>query len=155
MDRREFLAGATSLVVAAAAATARGESHEHHADAAATLPGPRDPKLVEVVAAAFACDEAAEACVRHCVEYLGRGDRSLHGCMQSVLPMSAVCTALARISSYADLPDKNLQAYAVVCAGYCRDCAAACKEHAEHHAPCKACMDACERCAKACDALVA
>ena len=75
--------------------------------------------------------------------------------MRSVLDMLAACDGLARLAAYADAPTANLRAYANVCGDYCRDCAAACKKHADHHAPCKACMESCDACLKACEALAA
>lgn len=60
--------------------------------------------------------------------------------MQTVLDMTAVCSSLADVASYATAPTATLRAYVAACAQYCRDCAAAC-------------MESCDRCADACDAL--
>lgn len=146
MDRREFMLGAFAVGVAALGAPGSASAH---------VVVPVDPKLAKVVDTARGCVQAGDACVRHCVQQLGAGDTSLKKCMESVLPMAAVCEGMAKLASYAAAPDAKLRAYAANCAEYCRDCAAACKEHADHHEPCKACMDACEACAKACDALKA
>ncbi len=153
MDRREFLAGAAALAATMAATSARAQTHEHNHEAPATAP--RDPKLDTLVKAANDCVQSGEACIRHCVDLLGKGDTSLHGCLQHVLETSAVCTALERVASYASSPSKTMRAFVAACAQYCRDCAAECKKHAEHHEPCKVCMEACERCAKACEAVAA
>lgn len=63
------------------------------------------------------CLQAGEGCVRHCVDLMGKGDTSLHRCLQSVLPMKAVCGALEKLASYADTPETHLRAYAAVSAG--------------------------------------
>ncbi len=157
MDRREFLTGALTATVAAAAAAraeARGAGAPVAALAAADAAA-RDPKLAKAAETARACLDTGDACVRHCVDLLGQGDTSLAKCLRTVLDMSAACDGLARLASYADAPTPNLRAYAKVCGDYCRDCAAACKKHADHHAVCKACMESCEECLKACEALAA
>ena len=146
MDRREFLTGALTMAVAA------GTTPRARAAASAAA---RDPKLAEAVETALDCLKAGDACIRHCVDLLGQGDTTLKNCMQSVLDMSAVCDGLAKLASYADSPTPNLRAYANACADYCRDCSAACKKHADHHTPCKACMESCDACLKACEELAA
>ncbi len=157
MDRREFLTGALTTTVAATAAArahARGAGAALGA-AAAAAPAERDPKLDKASETARECLDTGDACVRHCVALLGQGDTTLETCMRSVLDMTAVCEGLARLAAWADAPTPNLRAYANVCGDYCRDCATACKKHADHHAACKACMESCDACLKACEALAA
>jgi Cys-rich four helix bundle protein (predicted Tat secretion target) len=147
MDRREFLTGAVTTAVALGAA---GQAK------AAASPGssaPADPRLAKVVETSLDCVQTGNACIRHCVELLGGGDTTLKACMQTVLDMTAVCTSLAEVAGLATAPTPTLRAYVAACAQYCRDCAAACKKHANHHDVCKACMESCDRCADACDAL--
>jgi Cys-rich four helix bundle protein (predicted Tat secretion target) len=149
VDRREFLTGSVAVaVVAAAAATARAETKTQAATA-------RDPRLDRIVKSSLDCVATGDACVRHCVEVLGTGDTSLKECLQRVVDLTAVCASLAQVASHASEPTKSLRAYVAACADYCRDCAAACKEHVDHHEVCKACFEACERCIKDCDALTA
>lgn len=156
MDRREFLVGAVTTLAAGAAVRAaahQGEHAGHAGHAAAGAAAPRDAKLDKVVETSLDCVKTGSACVRHCVDLLAQGDRSLEGCMRSVLDVVAVCDALAKVAGQTAAPTKSLRAYAAACAQYCRDCAEACREHAEHHVPCKACMESCNRCAEACEAL--
>jgi Cys-rich four helix bundle protein (predicted Tat secretion target) len=158
MDRREFLTGALTATVAAAAASgarAQGAGSAPGTALAAAAAPARDPKLDEAARTARACLEAGDACVRHCVALLGQGDTTLEKCMRTVLDMTAACEGLARLASWAESPTPNLRAYAKVCGDYCRDCSAACRKHADHHAPCKACMESCDACLKACEALAA
>lgn len=115
----------------------------------------RDPKLAKAVETALDCIQTGDVCIRHCVDLLGQGDTALKDCLASVLDMTAVCDGLAKLAGYATTHDKNLRAYAAACADYCRTCSAACKKHADHHAPCKACLESCDACVKACEALAA
>lgn len=157
MDRRDFLTGgaalAATLVGAVASAHEGGPKHEHGSAVAVATPG--DPKLARLAAAATECVTTGEACVRHCVDLLSQGDKTLAGCLKEVLETSAVCASLASLALYAKAPTPRLVAFARACATYCRDCAAECKKHAEHHEVCRLCMEACERCAEACETLKA
>jgi Cys-rich four helix bundle protein (predicted Tat secretion target) len=156
MDRREFLTGALTMTVAAtAAAHAQARTPGLALGAAGAAAAARDPELEKAVETALACIEAGDACVRHCVALLGQGDTTLEKCMRTVLDMTAACHGLAKLAAYADAPTPNLRAFAKVCGDYCRDCSAACKKHADHHAPCKACMESCDACLAACEALAA
>ena len=156
MDRREFLAGALLTAVAAtSAARARAGTRGLPLAAADSAASARDPKLAKAVETALACMETGDACIRHCVDLLGQGDTTLKNCMASVLDMTASCDGLAKLAGYAATPTPNLRAFANVCADYCRDCSAACKKHADHHAPCEACMESCDACLKACEELAA
>lgn len=157
MDRREFLAGGAALAatLAAAAATAHesGDKHEH--GSAVAVVTPTDPKLAKLSAAAKDCASAGDACIRHCVDLLSQGDKSLGGCLQEVLQTSTICRSLASLALYTKTATPRFVAFTRACATYCRDCAAECKKHAEHHEVCRLCMEACERCAEACEALSA
>jgi hypothetical protein len=61
-----------------------------------------------------------------------------------MLPMCRAGMALAIQDS------AHLKALAAICADTCRECQAACKEHAEHHEACNWCMETCETCAAEC-----
>ena len=69
------------------------------------------------------------------------GDTTLARCAAKVHEMVAVCTAMetlvGRNSSY-------VSAMTDVCVEVRRDCAAECKEHADTHSECRACMEACD-----------
>lgn len=151
MERREFLIGATSSVAAMALANASAAS-THAAHAAG---GEGDPKVQALRESTLACQQAAADCVRHCIEQLGTGDKSLAGCLESVLRMQAVTRATFEVAASEGAPTTRSQQLAAVCADYCRDCAKECEPHAGHHAECKACLEACEHCIEACDAYAA
>ena len=151
MDRRDFLAATALLGTAALAGAASATEHGAHHSAAA----PADPRLARIAAAAAECVSIGDACVRHCVDLLAKGDTTLAGCLREVLQTSEICESLAALAHQAAGPSPRLVAYARACATYCRDCAAECKKHAEHHAVCRSCQEACERCAEACEALEA
>ena len=148
MDRRQFIvAGASTIAVAAAArAAAEEESHAmHHKQAAGRQAWVTNAPVVE---AAADCGRAGRICLQHCLEALRAGDMSMARCSESVsvmLPMCAAAEALAIQGS------PHLKALAAVCVKTCRDCEAACKEHAMHHEACKRCMEACQHCAAACE----
>jgi len=150
MDRRDFLAATALLGTAALAGAASAAEHAEHAAAA-----PADKGLARIATAAADCVAAGDACIRHCVDRLGQGDKTLAGCLSEVVQTRAICESLAALAHYAAAPTPRLVAYARACATYCRDCAAECKKHADHHAVCRTCMEACERCAEACEALKA
>lgn len=152
MDRRDFLTGAAALASSFAAARALAAEPE---PAAATAAGStkRDPRLTKLVDTATECVRTGDACVRHCMNLLATGDTSLAGCMERVLETNAVCEALAKLGALASAPGPQLVAFAAACATYCRDCAAECKKHENHHEICRTCMEACDRCAEACEAL--
>lgn len=102
----------------------------------------------EVYEAALACIRAGTECLDHCIRSLQAGDKMLVECTTTVRAMLPLCRATAELA----LQDSaHLKALAAVCAKACRDCEAACKKHAGHHAECKACMESCKRCADACE----
>ncbi len=104
----------------------------------------------EVYEAALDCVRTATECLDHCVRSLSTGDKMMAECAGTVRAMLPLCEALADLAL---LDSKHLKALAAVCAKACRDCEAACKKHAGHHAECKACMESCQRCAAACEKL--
>lgn len=102
----------------------------------------------DVYEAALECVRAGTECLDHCIRSLQAGDTMLAECTSTVRAMLPLCRATAELA----LQDsKHLKALAAVCAKACRDCEAACKKHAGHHAECKACMDSCAKCAAACE----
>lgn len=154
MDRRAFLTGAAALASTLAAARALAADHAHAgAPPAAGAGAARDARLTKLVEAAGECAATGDACIRHCVDMLAKGDTALAGCLDRVLETTAVCAALERLGSYASAPAPRLAALAAAAATYCRDCASECKKHVEHHEICRICMEACDRCAEACDGI--
>jgi Cys-rich four helix bundle protein (predicted Tat secretion target) len=131
MDRRHLLM-ATGAALAATALTAR--AHEHH--------GAASP----LAASATHCVETANACLAHCIDRLGDGDKSMVDCARSVTGLMAVCNALGVLAAQRS---PHLAHYAAVAAEVCKACEEACNKHSEHP-PCKACADACKACAAEC-----
>ena len=112
-------------------------------------------KLKKATDAAFDCIKKGEACTSHCLDMISAGDTSMKNCLAPLANMMASCTALSKIGSYDSAKPETLRSLASACADLCRDCAAACKVHASHHAVCKNCMDACNTCADACNDITA
>lgn len=102
----------------------------------------------DVYAAALECVRVGNECLDHCVRSLSTGDKMMAECAGTVRAMLPLCEATARLAM---LDSKHFKAMAALCAKACRDCEAACKKHANHHAECKACMESCRACAEACE----
>lgn len=98
--------------------------------------------------AALECVRVGQECLDHCIRNLSTGDKMMAECAGTVRAMLPLCEAVVELSR---LDSAHLKALAAVCAKACRDCEAACKKHAGHHAECKACMESCGRCASACE----
>lgn len=135
MNRREFVLAAGSLTVAGASAAAPD----------AGVSGDPGSRLVTV---ASECIEAGERCQAHCFQQFAAGDTSLARCAQSVTLMLAMCRTLVTAAAQGS---PRLKDIARVCGQTCRDCEAACKQHAGHHELCRQCMEACRTCATACE----
>ena len=102
----------------------------------------------EIYDAALECVRAGKECLDHCIRSLQAGEKMMVECASTVRAMLPLCEAVAELAMQ---DSKHLKALAAVCAKACRDCEAACKKHANHHAECKACMESCKRCADACE----
>jgi Cys-rich four helix bundle protein (predicted Tat secretion target) len=102
----------------------------------------------DVYDAALACLRTGTECLDHCIRSLSTGDKMMAECAGTVRAMLPLCEATAQLAL---LDSKHFKAMAALCAKACRDCEAACKKHAGHHAECKACMESCQRCAEACE----
>lgn len=113
------------------------EHHEQHAHRAAGS---------ALAAAARDCVATADACLAHCVERLGAGDRDLEGCARTVIDVRAVCEALATLAAQ---NSPLLPKYAAVAHEACKACETECRRH-DKHQPCKECAEACARCATEC-----
>jgi Cys-rich four helix bundle protein (predicted Tat secretion target) len=155
MDRRSFIAaGAAAVAAVATRAAAEDDPHAEHkrqAAAKAAQAGKGGPPWVAnaaLVEAAADCGRAGRVCLEHCLSVLRAGDTSMARCSQTVSAMLPLCAALEALATQGS---PHLKALAAVCAKACRDCEAACKEHAGHHEACKRCMETCGRCAAACE----
>jgi Cys-rich four helix bundle protein (predicted Tat secretion target) len=102
----------------------------------------------EMYEAALECVRVGGECLDHCIRNLSTGDKMMAECAGTVRAMLPLCNAVVELSR---LDSAHLKALAAVCAKACRDCEAACKKHAGHHAECKACMESCAKCATACE----
>lgn len=141
MKRREMLKNAAAAVLSALSGSALAADHEHHHDHGSA------PRHAALIAATGDCLQRGEACLAHCLVLLGKGDKEMAACAQSVNQMLAVCGALARLAAQ-DAPATS--ALARVAADVCADCEQECRKHETKHAECKACAEACASCRKAC-----
>jgi len=152
MNRRELLSGfgaAGAAAIAARAALAQTQDkktskqpaagHEHHHTGGS--------KYQALIDSTHACMATGDACINHCLESLGTGDKSLAECARTVEAMLPLVTATGKLAAQ---DAKRLKELAAVCGKACRDCEAECKKH-EQHPECKACGEACNRCAAECD----
>ncbi len=137
MDRREMLttiggmaAIAATSGIAFAADKAGGHQHMDMAPANAAL-----------AASAFDCVQAAEAGIRHCLEELGKGDKSLAECAAKMNELKIACTALGSFSSFSSAHAKEMARLTIK---VCEDSEKECRKFEKH----KACMDCAESCKK-------
>jgi Cys-rich four helix bundle protein (predicted Tat secretion target) len=150
MNRRDVIISAAGSVAALSFA-ALAEQAKGAAPAAAAAPAKYEYNT-ELFDAARDCLRTGLICLDHCVRSLSTGDKMMAECAATVRAMLPLCEAT---SALALQNSAHLKALAAVCAKACRDCEAACKKHANHHAECKACMDSCGKCAAACEKVAA
>ncbi|MBK9160460.1 MAG: four-helix bundle copper-binding protein [Nitrosomonadales bacterium] len=145
MNRRELLLGGMALAGAAVVgrAQAAGHAHEHHHGA---------PANASLAAATSDCVQKGEVCLSHCLELLGKGDRDMAACAQSVNQMLAVCGALQQL---ANQNSKQTARLAAIAMDVCKQCEEECKKHADKHEQCKACGESCAACYKECKKVAA
>ena len=146
MNRRDALK-ATAAAGAVLSMTALAEGPAKAEAKSTTRPSGIEAHK-DVYLAALDCIRVGNECLDHCVRSLSTGDKMMAECAATVRAMLPLCQA---VSQLAMLDSKHFKALAAVCAQACRDCEAACKKHAGHHAECKACMDSCAKCAAACE----
>jgi len=125
MNRRELLIGAG---LAVAATTTRAFADK-------TKPAPASGGLA---AAAAHCEQAAQACLRHCLAMLP-SDASMQGCAKTVADLLPAVSALAAIAAGSS---RHVAPLAKVVGEIAKDCKAECDKHASMP-PCKACADSC------------
>ncbi|MBI4985414.1 MAG: Csp1 family four helix bundle copper storage protein [Rhodocyclales bacterium] len=144
MDRREMLAAAGSLAVAAVSASALAAEHDHHHHTGHPHQG-----LIE---SAAHCLMAGQACQAHCLELLGQGDKEMAACAASVNELLATCHALQQLASQ---KSKHLGKMAKVALDVCKQCEEQCRKHEKKHQTCRDCAEACAACAKECQKFAA
>jgi Cys-rich four helix bundle protein (predicted Tat secretion target) len=151
MNRRDVLTTAAgSLAVLSLSALAEEAKAPPAAPAAAAGKPKDEPVNMALYEAALGCLKAGDICLDHCVRSLSTGDKMMAECAATVRQMLPMCKALSELTLQRSA---HLKALAVVCAQVCRDCEAACKKHAGHHAECKGCLESCQRCASECEKL--
>jgi Cys-rich four helix bundle protein (predicted Tat secretion target) len=148
MDRRELLSGGAMLATASLLNTAFAADEDPHAHHHHDMASP----AASLAAATADCVQKGQACIEHCLVLLGDGDQDIAACARSVTQTMAICGALQHV---ANANSKYLSRLAALAKDACRDCAAECKKHADHHKQCKDCMDSCEACARECDKFAA
>lgn len=145
MDRREWM-GASLALASAGLALGAGNGvaaeHEHHHHHDATKNNPYG----ELGQTAMHCVLLGEACLDHCLDLLGQGDKSLAACAKSVEPLLAICNALRQLSTY---QSPHVPKLAKLALEICKTCETECRKHKEHE-PCRQCADACAECAREC-----
>ena len=152
MNRRQFLNGTAAVSLAAAASFARAHDHHDHSAHNHAMPAASADTYAAVRAAAAHCVEAGQICLTHCLTLLGQGDTSMKDCAAGVNQMLALCGALQNLAAQKSALTPSL---AKVCIEACKQCSAACKLHAGHHAECKACYESCLACIKECEKIAA
>ena len=146
MNRRDALK-TTALAASAVSLAALAQAPAADAKKDETKPS-GIPSHKELYDAAVECVRVGNECLDHCVRSLSTGSKMMAECAGTVRAMLPLCEALVQLTMQ---DSKHLKALAAVCAKACRDCEAACKKHANHHAECKACMENCQRCAALCE----
>lgn len=141
MDRREALSTlAAAGFAAVAAGSVQAQSHDHHHHHGG-------PKYQALIDSAQSCLSTGDACLNHCFELLGNGEKEMAACAKSVNQMLSMVETLRKL---AVSESKFLARYAKLCGEMCEDCEKECRKHEKKHAECKACADSCAACLKEC-----
>jgi len=138
MNRRQVLSGVGFLAVAA------GTAEQGRSQTSAGVPNKA------VVAASSDCVNKGEACLAHCLELLGTGDKSMAACSKTVNEMLAVCAAMRSLAAQGA---PSLGKFAAVCLDVCKRCETECRKHV--HSQCKDCATACAACQVECKKIAA
>jgi len=138
MNRKSFIERSLGTLAATSLlSTLQAQEHKHGSNSTA--------KHAKAMMSAIHCKMAAEICLSHCLDEMGKGDKSMAPCAKSTREVIAACDAFLSFASAESGFTKKLS---VVCAEICESCAKECKKHADHHKVCKDCMDSCLACAK-------
>jgi len=150
MNRREMLQGSAALSFAAMATLAGaadkmegGHDHMHHHHNAAK-------DYSALAHAATHCIMFGEACIDHCLDLLGQGDKEMAACAKSVEQMMAACTMLRQLATW---KSAYVPRMAAVVMDMCKACEDECRKHEKKHKECKDCADSCGACLKECKAV--
>ena len=88
-----------------------------------------------------------EACIGHCLELLGQGEKEMAECAKSVEQMMSACNMLRQLATWNSLYVPRM---AKVVMDICKDCEDACRKHEKMHETCRKCADSCADCYKEC-----
>jgi Cys-rich four helix bundle protein (predicted Tat secretion target) len=143
MDRREFIAAAGTVALAASASPAFAQ--------AAGEPDMHPPKYKALEEAAAHCVATGNDCLRHCLGMYAMKDTSMAGCAESAFQLVAACAALQTLAA---VNSEHTGHLAKVVAMVCRDCQKECEKFPQI-AECKACGESCKACAAECDKVAA
>lgn len=144
MNRREAMLGSSAFAATlalgtlscardAVAQSAAGPHAGHHMHMGG------DQALLDAV---HGCLKAGNACMSHCLGMIAAGDTTMSGCAPTVFDMLAAMEAVSKIAARGG---PKATAFAKSALGFCVDCEAECKKHADKHPVCKECMEACQR----------
>ncbi|MCE9501865.1 MAG: four-helix bundle copper-binding protein [Leptospira sp.] len=136
MTRKDLLKSASILAaVSLAGKISADEDHSHHKTTGKTFE--------QLAHCAALCVENGSACLRHCIDILASGDKSIANCAKSVQDLIPVCNTLMALASTGS---PFLKKYAAVCIEVCKACEEECNKHAKKHSVCKECADSCKEC---------
>jgi hypothetical protein len=110
----------------------------------------RDRKsIIQCVEACLECEQACVACADACLAE--ENVDALRRCIRLNSDCADICGVTARMLSRLVEGDPDLiRAQVDACARACATCGAECHRHAAHHEHCRICMEACQRCERAC-----
>ena len=145
MNRRELLQGSAALSMAAFATLAQAEEkheagHDMHAHHHAS-------PYAELAHAATHCVMFGEACIGHCLQLLGEGNKEMAACAKSVEQMTSACNTLRQLATW---NSSFVPRMAKVVMDMCKDCEDECRKHEKMHEACRNCAESCAACYKEC-----
>jgi Cys-rich four helix bundle protein (predicted Tat secretion target) len=136
LSRRSLLGGSAAAALGATVGLTREASAQTTGAAKSlgsipkAIPGlPAHGPYAGLVAATRACQVKGEACLRHCIGQLSKGDTSLVDCIKTVSAMLPICRALER---YASISAKHLRELASLCTRVTSECETECLTHQDH-----------------------
>ena len=152
MNRRELLQGSAALsatlfagLAAAADPMPMDHDHMHHQHGAG-------PDYGALAHAATHCVMFGEACIGHCLELLGQGDKEMAACAKSVEQMLAACTMLRQLATR---KSAYVPRMAAVVMDICKACEDECRKHEKKHKECHDCAESCAACYAECKKVAA
>lgn len=155
MDRRKMLKVATGGMMLAAAGNAvfaaektkQPAGHEHMHGSGNSI-----NKNQSLIDAAFDSVKKGQACLQHCIELLGQGEKELGKCAMVVNDMIAACAAIEQLGNY---NSPHLAKMAKVVMDICQDCEKECRKFEKKHEACKISADSCAVCFNECKKIAA